>query len=217
VFVAISPSSRDFAIDFDGGVLPGGVTSSTHRIASVRRAVHEAHDRHHVRTPITSTREYAAIQRWYGERTAVRSGIPLIQHVDEGLVILTRIGASDAAARAFCVHPLVQADADLAANAARIGEATEEPYIAMLAIEYRHVANAALSSRALVSPDEISLSPLADVNAMLAADKVQNRKDFLRYHRDTHPRRVELARYFELWLVKLAIDETRYGELAAGL
>jgi hypothetical protein len=163
------------------------------------------------------TREYLSIQRWYGDRTAARSGQPLLHHIDEGLQILARLGASDAAARAFCIHPLVQADADLAANAARIAEATTDPYIALLAIEYRHVANAALSSRPLASSADIALSPLADVNAMLVADKVQNRKDFLRHHRDTHPRRLELARYFDHWLARLAIDDARYAELVAGL
>jgi len=104
-----------------------------------------------MRPPIGSSREYIAIQRWYGERTAARSGVPLIRHIDEALVILARIDASDAAARAFCVHPLVQADSDLASNAARIAEATE------------------------------------------------------------------LARYFELWFARLAIDEARYRELVVGL
>jgi hypothetical protein len=170
-----------------------------------------------MRADVESTREYAAIRRWYAGRTATRSGVPLIRHIDEGLTILERIDASLAAAQAFCVHPLVQADAELVIHAPRIADATADPYIALLATEYRHIANAALSSRALASASDIALSPLADVNAMLVADKIQNRKDFLRYHSEGHLRRAELARYFELWLERLGIDDARYAALADGL
>jgi hypothetical protein len=44
--------------------------------------------------------------------------------------------------------------------------------------------------------------------------KIQNRKDFERYHRDTHPRARELEQYFRNWLIVLGIRETRYQELA---
>jgi hypothetical protein len=47
-----------------------------------------------MRTEVESTREYAAIRRWYADRTAARSGIPLVRHIDEGLLILERIEAS---------------------------------------------------------------------------------------------------------------------------
>jgi hypothetical protein len=49
---------------------------------------------------------------------------------------------------------------------------------------------------------------------MLIADKVQNRKDFERYHRDTHPRARDLDHYFRNWLIALRVTETRYHELA---
>ncbi len=166
---------------------------------------------------ITSTREYLAIAAWYGSRVAERSQVPLMRHVDDGLTILARIDATDAAMRAFCLHPLVQEDADFVANAARLGDVTTDPYVAALAVEYRNVANAALSTRVIAHPDEIALSPLRDVNDMLVADKVQNRKDFVRHHASTHPRAAELARYFELWLARLQITESHYEALIAGL
>jgi hypothetical protein len=164
---------------------------------------------------VRESREYNAIVAFYGDARAERSGVRLVAHVDEGLAILGSIGATDAAKRAFCLHPIVQADADLAANAARLGEITDDVYVMALAIEYRNIANATLSHRAIASAEDIGLSPLADVNAMLVADKVQNRKDFERYHRGTHPRSAELARYFALWLERLGVDEARYAELAA--
>jgi len=159
------------------------------------------------------SREYAAIALHYGERTARRSGERLMRHIDHGLAILSKLGATAAAQRAFCVHPLVQADADLAANAACLVE-LGDVHVAILALEYRRVANAALSTRELASADEIALSPLAEVNDMLIADKVQNRHDFLRHHRDTHPRAEALERYFRLWLERLGVAEARYAELA---
>jgi hypothetical protein len=113
------------------------------------------------------------------------------------------------------LHPLVQADADLAASFPRLDELSDDHAIIALALEYRNIANATLSVRAIASATEIPLSPLVDVNAMLVADKVQNRTEFLRYHRATHPRAAELDRYFRLWLERLGIDEIRYQELAA--
>ncbi|MFN0252580.1 MAG: hypothetical protein ACKV2T_37230 [Kofleriaceae bacterium] len=163
---------------------------------------------------VRESREYNAIVAYYGDARAARSHVPLIAHVDEGLAILDAIGATDAAKRAFCLHPLVQADADLAENAARLGEFSGDVYVMALAMEYRNVANATLSHRVIASADDIPLSPLADVNAMLVADKVQNRKDFEHHHRGTHPRSAELARYFALWLERLGVDEARYAELA---
>ncbi|MBL9017802.1 MAG: hypothetical protein JNL83_26685 [Myxococcales bacterium] len=159
------------------------------------------------------TAEYQAIARHYGERTARRSGVPLIRHIDHGLAILRAIGATGRAMRAFCLHPLVQADADLAA--CDLSALTTDVHVMALALEYRSVANAALSTRALASAADIRLSPLAEVNDMLIADKVQNRADFLLHHAGTHPRSAELDRYFRLWLERLGVDEDRYQQLAS--
>lgn len=164
-----------------------------------------------------ATREYLAVAQHYGARTAERSGVPLIRHIDHGLTILTRIGASEAARRAFCLHPLLQADRDLRTHLPRLDELTDDLVVVALAIEYRGIANATLSSRKITSPTDIPLSPLTDVNAMLVADKVQNRRDFLRYHRATHPRADELERYFALWLERLGIDDDAYAMLTADL
>ena len=163
---------------------------------------------------IQASREYAAIAREYGERRAQRSQVPLIQHIDDGLRVLDAIGASDAAQRAFCLHPLLQDDASYAANLPRAGELTDDPHVLALTLEYRRVANAALSSRELASAADIELSPMAEVNDMLVADKVQNRRDFLRHHLESHPRSKILDRYFELWLERLGISAARYAELA---
>ena len=146
---------------------------------------------------VLESREYRAIAAWYGERVARRSGVRLMAHIDEGLAVLAQIGASIAAMRAFCLHPLVQADSDLAVHGKRIEELTDDVAVVMLAFEYRNIANATLSTRTIESAADIPLSPLADVNAMLVADKVQNRKDFIAHHRGKHPRSEALDRQSE--------------------
>jgi hypothetical protein len=155
-----------------------------------------------------SSREYRAIAQHYGTRTAKRSGVLLIRHIDDGLVILGRLGASDAASRAFCIHPIVQDGGE---------PPTDDSHVAALSIEYRDVANAALSSRELRTASEIALSPLVEVNQMWIADKVQNRFDFQRHHLTTHPRAAALDRYFALWLERLEVDDARYAALIDGL
>ena len=159
--------------------------------------------------------EYRRIAEHYGERRTRRSRVPLMRHIDQGLAILRVIESTETAMRAFCLHPLLQSDADLAANYDRIGDLAVDPWVVVLALEYRNIANAALSSRVIARADEIVLSPLGEVNQMLTADKVQNRSDFLKHHAATHPRSAELARYYELWLERLGIDEKRYKKLVA--
>lgn len=161
----------------------------------------------------TQTLEYRAVEEFYGDRHAERSGVHYMNHIDEGLGVLAGIAASEAAMRAYCLHPLFQMDEDLAANARRIAEVSSDPYVAVLALEYRNVANAYLSRRTIASVDEIALSPLEDVNDMLRADKVQNYKDFVKYHDQTHARSAELHRYFRNWLRRLDVSVDSFLDL----
>ncbi|MFT3708471.1 MAG: hypothetical protein QM817_12535 [Archangium sp.] len=155
----------------------------------------------------SETPEYRAIAAHYGNTCAERSQLPYMNHIDEGLAVLRVIGASDAAKRAFCLHPLVQADADLLANLSRV-DAIDGVRASnwLLAAEYRRIANLTLSHRDIASAADIPLGPLTDVHDMLRADKIQNEKDFLAAHSQTHERRVELARYFTLWLERLGVS-----------
>lgn len=145
--------------------------------------------------------EYRLIFDYYKRSKAFRSGVPKINHIDEGVQILRGAWASDAAIRAFCLHPMIQSDEDLVRNIHRLDGAS--PAAVCLAMEYRAVANAYLSTRKIASIEEIKLSPLRDVNWMLFADKVQNKKDFLLYNKN-HPRAKELNQYFDNWLKRLA-------------
>ena len=168
---------------------------------------------------IRSTREYQAITTAYGSKTAERSGVPKINHINEGLVILDAINASHWAKLGFCLHPLVQDDDGLRMNYEGLGQL--DGLAVALAMEYRWVANTFLSEKieahgqTLVTNGRPELSCIKEVNDMLIADKVQNRKDFERHHLATHPRARELETYFALWLKVLGISEERYQELAA--
>jgi hypothetical protein len=164
---------------------------------------------------IKDTIEYKLISAHYGNQVARRSQVPLMNHIDEGLVVLDRIGATDQAKRAFCLHPIVQTDEDLKANYPMVAS-TCNAWVVMLAIEYRSVANEYLSDK--VDTDQnIRLSPLFEVNEMLFADKVQNRKDFMTYHYGTHARRDELARYFNKWLNALDVNADTYVRLCRAI
>lgn len=129
------------------------------------------------------TPEYAAVAEFYGTRCACRSGVRRMNHIDEGLQILTWIGGSDWSVRGLCLHLLVQE-----------------------AHEYRAVANVALSHRDLAGAHDIAFSPIRDVNDMLVDDKVQNYKDFLCYHAATHDRSAIFDQYFRLWLERLGVS-----------
>lgn len=158
--------------------------------------------------------EYDAVQRFYGKRRARRSGVPLMNHIDEGLVVLDEIRASDLAKRAFCLHPLVQENAALVETFSNDPDLAKfSPRAVLLAMEYRWVANNYLSHHPSRPPQEIELSPLKDVNDMLIADKVQNYKDFLIYHLGTHTRSARLDQYFRQWLERLGVSKERFQEM----
>lgn len=148
-----------------------------------------------------TSKEYEWIREFYGGKAAVRSKVPLIQHIDEGLKILSEIGASEFAKRAFCLHPIFQSDSDLEANFRRAKDV--DGYVMMLVMEYRKTANSYLSKRIIQSIEEIELSPILEVNQMLYADKIQNQKDFQIHHANSHPRSQELETYFKNWLQRL--------------
>lgn len=152
------------------------------------------------------TYEYCVVAEQYGDKRAARSGVFYMNHIDEGLAVLAGLGASERARRAFCLHPLVQSDEALARYYAYADQLTADPHVLTLALEYRHIAGLAPSSRELARAADIALGPLEDVHDMLRADKLQNYKDFLAHHQ-RHPRAVALDRYFRLWLERLEIDD----------
>lgn len=160
---------------------------------------------------VLDSTEYAMIVRHYSGKTARRSGVPLINHVNEGLQLLSKLGAWPTAMRAFCLHPLIQNDHEFERNWKAICRSSVSPRAIVLAMEYRHTANAYLCT---VHTDGWSLADIKrevgliipPVRLMLIADKLQNQKDFLKYHQHTHARAKELKAYFENWLKFLGYE-----------
>ncbi len=145
---------------------------------------------------------YQLIKDIYGDGITNRSRVPFINHIDEGLKILDFIGASDIVKSAYCLHPILQSDVDFLNNKGMNFSGVETEAI-ILTMEYRRVANSYLSHN---KPEEFVGFSCPEVKQMLIADKVQNYKDFLIYHSQTHPRKKELDYYFSKWFDLLEID-----------
>jgi hypothetical protein len=154
---------------------------------------------------------YQAIAEVYKDKKAKRSGVAYMQHIDEGIAVLLALGANGTTMEAYCAHPLVQADEGLTEN---VGKLSQLPtMVAIMTMEYRNVANRGLSCYQTDDPAHIYLGPSKGVHWMLIADKVQNRKDFLRYHYGKHEKSAELDRYFRNWLRALNVTEADYEKL----
>ena len=149
--------------------------------------------------------EFQLISNFYGDTVTKRSKVPLINHIKEGLIVLDTIGASEEAKRAFCLHPMVQGDKELLENLSTLILYKINSQVLCLVMEYRNIANAYLS-RHWSEDSQIILSPLKDVNDMLIADKVQNRKDFEIYNINTHENSKVLDSYFRKWCKALNVE-----------
>lgn len=162
--------------------------------------------------PLSNHIEYQIIKTYYDDKTANRSGVLLMNHIDEGLKILDWINASIFAKKAYMIHPIFQSDEAIKEIDNYYGIIEKIDFRVLINVmEYRSVANEYLSKREIQTLSEIRLSPIKDVNDMLIADKIQNRKDFEIYHLGKHERSKELDLYFKNWLRKLNISEQMYG------
>lgn len=141
-----------------------------------------------------------------------------MNHINEGLNILDKLGADRDTKAAYCLHPIFQEDNVLLNNFNQIANRLDiSSRVMLFVMEYRNVANRGLSCYQVDNPDHIYLSPIAEVNLMLVADKVQNRKDFLKYHLNTHEKSMELDIYFKNWLRALKVTEAMYEKLIEGI
>lgn len=145
---------------------------------------------------------FKTIKSHYGDRVAKRSQVPLMNHITEGLLVLDVIEADFVTKAAFCLHPMLQSDEDFLAHRVNSIPASLID-AAILAMEYRRVANSYLSIHQ--ASDFLGFTCL-EVKEMLIADKVQNYKDFLRFHKATHERSAELDEYFNNWFLILGVN-----------
>lgn len=158
------------------------------------------------------------IELFYGEKRANRSGVKLINHINEGCAILSEKlqyeddGTFNAMA-AFCLHPIFQSEEVDPTTYPFIH--VHDDHIIQMAKDYAEVANTYLcreSTDHIETPQDLRLhlgellfekENSFQVGAMLYADKVQNRKDFEIYHWGKHPRSEQLERYFDVWILSL--------------
>lgn len=146
--------------------------------------------------PKQETIAYKLISEYYGQKTAKRSGIKLINHIDEGIEILKSINSSQDVIDAYCLHPILQSDEEFVKNLNFNFEGISAKVL-LLTMEYRRVANSYLSKDSINSFVGFTTP---EIKQMLYADKVQNEKDFALYHEGKHDRSKELREYFNNWL-----------------
>jgi hypothetical protein len=169
------------------------------------------------------THEYEAIQQFYGADRAKRSGVLLMNHIDEGIDMLRIMGASELAIDAYCLHPIIQDEAIFKPNwKLLIKDEAINLDALYLARSYRNAANAYLCRP---GTDHFTLEDLRfhvgflsqDLVHMLFADKIQNERDFNQYHKGKHARSRQLTKYFALWLDYLEeLDEEHRKERQLG-
>lgn len=148
------------------------------------------------------------ILKYYGNKCAKRSKVPLMNHIEEGSVILLALNADLDTIHAFMLHPIFQNEED-----EFIVEAVKNfnPRVITLAKQYAVYANAYLcrpetdTIRSVKDLKQhfasLDLPPMPhEVTEMLYADKIQNRKDFEIYHKGKHERSEQLTHYFDLWI-----------------
>lgn len=153
---------------------------------------------------LTHSNAYKIIQDEYKDSRTERSKVPMIYHIEEGGYILDKLGSSDIVKDAYYLHPILQSDDSLNSNMSRDfdGVSTES---LILAMEYRRVANSYLSTMDI---ENFIGFTNEDIKKMLIADKIQNYKDFMKYHYNKHERSEELKKYFENWFKLLNINES---------
>lgn len=151
------------------------------------------------------------IRAFYGNRTTARSKVPLMNHINEGYSILVDHyrTKNDEAVAAYIIHPLVQNDEDFENNIALVASTVSRATLVYV-LEYRNVANRHLLEKV---GQPIKLSVIPEVNLMLKADKIQNYKDFRKYHLGTHEKSAELEQYFEEWLAALNVSKERFLQI----
>lgn len=169
--------------------------------------------------------EFAVIKEAYRGKIAHRSGLPYMNHIFEGVLIIAQIDPRDQApVMEFCLHPIFQSDDAIVSI-----DTDREPFSSLTrrqflyCMEYRKTANAYSINHPVREPKSIGLSPLKDVNTMLIADKVQNKKDFTRHIEHANERTgfkkaaAKTRQYFDSWLAALGVDDAAYERLVSHL
>jgi hypothetical protein len=162
---------------------------------------------------------YTLIQQKYERKVAQRSGVSYMNHIVEGAFVLWQIyGFDEELIEAYCLHPIFQSDELLSQLFAHDSSdlTVISPRVIVLGMEYRRVANSYTIKNKVKDPEDIEIGPLEKVHKMLVADKIQNKKDFMKYmyfkherpgYREVSERSVQ---YFDSWLARLGVNQEMY-------
>ena len=165
---------------------------------------------------IEDSNPYVTISKYLGNDYTYKSKKFKMDHIDEGLAVMEWRKASKFAKSAFCLHPMVQDDCDLRKHKRGKELSLPDSMVPMPVLinvmEFRATANEYRlfnhPRRKIKNIYDIRKSPLKDVDEMLIADKVQDRKDFEIY--GVYGDEKEHVEYFKNWLERLDIKEEDY-------
>lgn len=131
--------------------------------------------------------EYKIISKYYEGKFAQRSGLPYINHIHEGCLMLE----TDLEKKAFMLHPIFQnGDQD------KVDLSGISDMVKAMSKQYADVANNYLPKDWEKKPPDIPYT----IKDMLYADKVQNYKDFRAHIDKINPsRHNQLETYFHKW------------------
>ena len=161
------------------------------------------------------SQEYRLIKEHYGVSKS-NFDVPLIQVVDDGLVLLAAMSAPAAVKGAWCLHPLLQSEEALEQSIRfplRIRGAS--PMAILFAMDFRlRIGSYPLQNPVVYTDYRGRLIP--EVKMMLIAQKVQGRSAFLRRKDDYLPpsERGEMDLYYRNWLDYLGVSQQQYVELS---
>ena len=141
---------------------------------------------------------YSEIEKYYGDKLAKRSGIPYINHIDEGLGILYLLGASRETKEIFTLHPIYQ-DGFKSTNVNNT-------------LMYHFVYYSWLFSRKNYKLEsqtyeyfEKELDANMDLRNIFIADKIQNYKDFM-LNKKKYDDFKSIEQYFLWWFDTLEVS-----------
>ena len=169
---------------------------------------------------ITNSLEYAIARLYLKDKYAKRSGLSYFKHIEDGISILEDLNFRGTVidpviiGKAFCLHPLFQADQDFKENIKLFYLDQIDKKVWPYILEYRNIANQYTSKHPKKVSIDIALSPLPEVNYMLYIDKIQNYIDYSNHISDKIPEseRARLEYYFRSWFERLDIDFYRVKE-----
>ncbi len=153
-----------------------------------------------VGTPILESPQYKIVQDFFGDQRDERSGVLLMNHIDEGIAVMRALGAPDTAIRAFCLTPLqFTSRNDIIINFHKIFKELNG------VIDGIDSSNLALDYRALVDTNPVKVSTDNDVNLMLAGAVIQRKKDLLVHNWDHQANPEATRERFDQWIAALGI------------